>query len=95
MASRGFVVPPLVASNHAAVELCEAILEGTIEEFPDIFISEAVAVQIYRLVMDSGVRAASLKPTGLQGVHRILASLSRRALSPQHPTRQLCSVLEK
>ena len=57
---RGVQAPPFVASNLAAVQLCEGIIAGTVMEIPHIFLSEAVAVQIYRLVMDRQRAAPSL-----------------------------------
>ena len=46
---RGVEVPTLVSENPAAVELCLAILAGSLVDYPEIFVSEAVAVQIYLL----------------------------------------------
>ena len=46
-------MPPLVASNPVAMRFCESIIEGTIAAVPVLFVSEAVAVQIFRLVMVS------------------------------------------
>ena len=57
---RGREVPPFVVSNPKAVGLCEAILAGTVEEIPAIFVSQAIAVQIYRLIFDSEVLGSSL-----------------------------------
>ena len=50
---RGIEVPMLLVSNPAAVKLCQAIIDGRIEELPSIDVTEAVAVQIYRLVVVS------------------------------------------
>ena len=42
-------MPPFCLGNAAAVQLCESILAGTIANLPNIIVSEAVAVLIYRM----------------------------------------------
>jgi len=79
---RGVEPPPFICTNPAAVSLCENILAGNLETLPAIFMSEAIAVQVYRLVFDRDRRAESLKDIGIGGVYVILATLARRALAP-------------
>ena len=78
----GKQVPPFVATNGPAVQLCEAIMAGTATGLPELVVSEALAVQIYRLVMNpvTLAGAAPLQGIGWGGVYRILASLARRQL---------------
>ena len=57
-------------------------IEGTIAAVPVLFVSEAVAVQIFRLVMVSKERPTSLQAAGLAGVYRILATLACGELAP-------------
>eukprot|EP00966_Prymnesium_polylepis_P155751 3597556-Prymnesium_polylepis.1 len=59
---RGAELPPLIRENEAAVALVASILSGTIFEWPDIEISEAVAVLIYRLMLAKERRAAQFAP---------------------------------
>ena len=75
---RGVETPLLVKSNPAAVQLCIHILEGSID-VPSLIVSEAVAVQIYRLVHDPSARADALKGAGMRGVYRILSVLAHGA----------------
>ena len=70
----GVEVPPLVAENVAAVAICQRILDGTIEEFPPICVSEAVAIQVYRMVFDTRVRAATSDTVAWADVYSILAA---------------------
>ena len=49
---RGVETPPFTRSNPAAVELCQSILSGTASELPEIHLSESVAIQIYRMVIE-------------------------------------------
>ena len=78
----GAQVPPFVATNGPAVQLCEAIMADTATDLPELVVSEALAVQIYRLVMNPAAQggAAPLHSFGWAGVYRILASLARRQL---------------
>eukprot|EP00966_Prymnesium_polylepis_P175666 4065820-Prymnesium_polylepis.1 len=74
----GVEVPPLVRENAAAVALVASILSGTIVEWPPIGISEAVAVLIYRLLLDKQRRAAQFAASTWADVYVVLASLARR-----------------
>ena len=44
--------PPFTIDNPAAVQLCVQIISGAPVDLPAILVSEAVAVQVYRLVHD-------------------------------------------
>ena len=44
--------PPFAIDNPAAVQLCIQIISGAPVDLPAILVSEAVAVQVYRLVHD-------------------------------------------
>ena len=70
---RGVEVPLLVHTNPAAVQLCTAILAGEEVQLPEVFTSEAVAVQIYMLV----VEARAVSPSNMETVYIILATLAR------------------
>ena len=71
------LVPPLMRENAAAVALVAAILYGTVAEWPTIIISEAVAVLIYRLLLDKQRRAEQFAAATWADVHVVLASLAR------------------
>ena len=75
---RGVEVPTLVSENPAAVELCLAILAGSLVDYPEIFVSEAVAVQIY--LLRQRVPSLQTRPEWTT-VFIILASLARRRLA--------------
>eukprot|EP00966_Prymnesium_polylepis_P296344 6845951-Prymnesium_polylepis.1 len=42
--------PPFLSTDIAIMELLKAIVDGTAETVPQIAVSKAVAVQIYRLI---------------------------------------------
>jgi hypothetical protein len=44
--------PPFLAANTSVIELLIGIHDGTIDAIPAIVVSNAVAVQIYRLLFD-------------------------------------------
>ena len=71
--------PPLTIDHPAAVTLCVRIISGTRVNLPAIVVTEAVAVQIYRLVHDNRV-PHELKTFKRESVYVILASLARRVL---------------
>ena len=48
----GEELPPFTIDNPAAVQLCVQIISGAPGDLPAIIVSEAVAVQVYRLVHD-------------------------------------------
>ena len=48
----GVEAPPFLRSNSKVIELLEAILSNTEVQVPEVDITEAVAVQIYALVID-------------------------------------------
>ena len=77
---RGLEVPPLVHTNPAAVQLCTAILAGEPVQLPEVFMSEAIAVQIYILVVEEKAVSHSNME---KSVYVILASLARRRRSSQ------------
>ena len=81
---QGEDVPPFFLSNAAAVDLCSSILDGTIVELPDFFISEAVAVLIYRMLSsgDSRLGGKLSDAARVRAAYVILATLSRRQLAP-------------
>jgi len=72
-------LPPFSIDNPAAVNLCVQIISGVVGDLPAIIVSEAVAVQIYRLVRDRKA-PPELKGSEIRTVYVILASLARRAL---------------
>ena len=45
----GVELPPFFLANSAAVELCQSILAGRVAELPHVIVSEAVAIQVYRM----------------------------------------------
>ena len=71
--------PPFTIDNPAAVKLCVQIISGESVELPAIVVSEAVAVQIYRLVRDRKA-PPELKASEISAVYVISASLARHAL---------------
>ena len=74
--SSGSEPPPFVASNHRAVELLARLIAGEVALPSPIWMSQAVAVQIWRLVFDGAARAAELRDVGWPGIYMILGSLS-------------------
>jgi hypothetical protein len=70
----GAEVRPLCRENPAAVALFALILSGTIVEWPTIEVSEAVAVLIYRLMLDKERRAAHFASSTRADVYVVLAS---------------------
>ena len=76
---RGTEPPPFTVVNPAAVTLCLQVISGAAVDLPEIFVSEAVAVQVYRLVHDQKA-PAKLRASGANGVYVILASLACREL---------------
>ena len=54
---RGVEVPPFSLANAAAVELVSSILAGTVGELPRVVVSEAVAIQIYRMCTAGDARS--------------------------------------
>ena len=79
---RGHELPPFTSSNLAAVQLCESILSGTVDELPAIVVSEAV-VQIYQLVVVEKA-LSQCKGKGAT-VYAILASLAHRRVMALDP----------
>ena len=75
----GEELPPFTIDNPAAVDLCLQIILGTAVNLPAIIVSEAVAVQIYRLVRDTSA-PRELKASERSAVYAILASLARGTL---------------
>ena len=73
---RGIEVPFFVSCNQAALQLCDSILAGNVGELPCVVVTEAVAVQVYILVVEQG--AASQRSFG--AVYVILASLAHKQL---------------
>ena len=63
----GVDVPPFSLANPAAVALCSSILAGTVVNLPHLAVSEAVAVQIYRMCIAGDARLGG-KP-GLRGIY--------------------------
>ena len=56
----GTELPKLLESNAAVVQLCRSILDGTVVELPSIQVTDAVAIQVYRLVFKSRVLSSVL-----------------------------------
>ena len=92
---RGLELPPFVSTNSKAVCLCIEIMEGA-TVVPRIAVSEAVAVQVYRLFCDKDA-PAQLKPKGMRGVFAVLASLAHGRPVPADPaaTDRLRAVLAR
>ena len=74
----GVELPLFLPSNPDAIHLCEAILAGT-AEVPPIVVSEAVAIQIYLLVLDKQ-RHTSFVSASWVDYYRILATLALRVI---------------
>ena len=79
---RGIELPPFVSSNDDALALCAAIASGTVELLPDVIVSDAVALQIVRLVM-----SGSAVGGGWNSVYVILATLKAGRLIPVNHAR--------
>eukprot|EP00966_Prymnesium_polylepis_P029691 689966-Prymnesium_polylepis.1 len=73
----GFEAPPFMSTNTAMVQGLKDLFDGTVESVPMIDITEAVAVQIYRLIFDKNASAAALRDCGKRGLYIILASFAR------------------
>ena len=73
----GFEHPPFLSTNSSVVQLLISIADGTIDAIPSVAVSDAVAVQIYRLIFDKFASAKELKQAKIQarGLYIILASL--------------------
>ena len=69
--------PPFTIDNQAAVKLCVQIISGESVDLPAIIVSEAVAVQVHRLVRNKEA-PPELKASEISAVYVILASLARR-----------------
>ena len=80
----GIEVPPFVASNASVISLLKDLVDGAVESVPIVHVSEAVAVQIYRLIYDKNARPPAFKGLAERGLYIILASLARgtRTLPP-------------
>ena len=78
----GEEAPPFTIDNPAAVNLCVQIILGTAGSLPAIIVSEAVAVQIYRLVREKSA-PPELRTSQPNAVYVILASLACRAPYPR------------
>ena len=74
--SSGSEPPPFVVSNQQVVELLARLIAGEVALPSPIWMSQAVAVQIWRLVFDGAARAAELRDVGWTGVYMMLGSLS-------------------
>ena len=75
----GSEAPPFVSDNTLVVQMLKDLIDGTIETVPIIVVSEAVAVQIYRLIFDRFACASAMKGVAARGLYIILASLARGA----------------
>ena len=75
----GSQAPPFVSTNTLVVKLLKDLVDGTIQTLPIIAVSEAVAVQIYRLISDRFACASAMKGVGARGLYIILASLAHGA----------------
>ena len=82
----GIEVPPFVLSNVDAVNLCCSILDGTIVEVPSLAVSEAIAIQVSRMLHSGDSRFGKV---GWHGVYTILATLWHRGTAPP-PAGSLC-----
>ena len=69
-------LPPFISTNTTAISMLVALLDGTIDSVPSLRVSEAVAVQIWRLIFDKDVRVEALQHAGDRGLFVILASLT-------------------
>ena len=78
----GETPPSFTIGNQAAVNLCVQIILGTAGSLPAIIVSEAVAVQIYRLVREKSA-PPELRTSQPNAVYVILASLACRAPYPR------------
>ena len=73
----GAELPPFVSTNALAISMLLALHDGTVVTVPSIFVSEAVAVQIWLLVFGKDEREVSLQHIGDRGFYIVLASLAR------------------
>lgn len=75
----GAELPPFVSTNTTAVSTLIALLDGTVDAVPQCAVSEAVAVQIWRLINDKDADVALKQAAkGYRGYYIILASLAKR-----------------
>jgi hypothetical protein len=62
--------------DPSAIALCFGILDGSAPSFPAVFVSEALAIPVYRLVLDKKPQAPEFLSCTWSDVYSILASLS-------------------
>lgn len=74
----GIEVPPFMRSNSAVVHFVSRLGAGDVPIIPDVFVSKAVAVQLWMLLFDSKAAAPELSSMGWRGLYTVLASLSLR-----------------
>jgi hypothetical protein len=67
---------PFLRRSLSAVELCRGIVDGSATSIPVMHVSEALAILVYRLVIDDRTRAEELSTYVWGDVYAILASLS-------------------
>ena len=72
----GVELPPFVSTNTTVVSMLVALYDGALEAVPACAISDAVAVQIWRLINDKDAHAQKLKHVKHRGYYIILASLA-------------------
>ena len=90
----GSEVPPFVSSNASVVQLLKDLNDGIIESVPQIVVSEAVAVQVYRLIYDKHARSAAFKGVAAHGLYTMLASLAH-GVRTEPPDRDAAESLRK
>ena len=66
---------PFLLRSSSAVELCRDIVNGSATSIPVMHVSEALAILVYRLVIDVKTRAKELSTCSWADVYAILASL--------------------
>ena len=90
----GVEAPPFMAANTSIMQLLLGIHDGTVDAIPSIVVSEAVAIQIYRLVFDKLAQSKVLRAASIaaRGLYVIIASLvfGTRTVPPRYrPARML------
>ena len=80
----GVEAPPFLAANTALMQLLKDLVNGSVAAIPAVRVSNAVVVQIYRLIFDKKACSAALKGVARHGLYVILASLAlgTRTLPP-------------
>ena len=85
----GYEVPSFVPTNTAAVQLLVDLLDGVADVPSHIAVSEAVAVQIWRLIFEKDVKVNALSHVSYRASHEAglgtcFMRTTRALFSPKH-----------